>query len=192
MNFVNGMGRAQGIALAALLQPLVIVPFVVQVPHDGCGARRLFVQQADGIGLIDAIAMAIGLDVKLVERPLSSPGNESLPNSGGGARTEIVRFRVPAVEASDHRHRARVRRPYAENRARPAVMRGQVCAYFVVDAVVAAFVEQVEVVFGKKLRSSDSGFRAHGVRQLVYRTGGKIGNGEGCKICFLNLDVHNR
>jgi hypothetical protein len=67
MNFVDGVSCAKGVSLVALLHPLAVVPFVVEVPNDGCGTRGFFIPERDGIGFINAIAVAIRIDVKFIQ-----------------------------------------------------------------------------------------------------------------------------
>jgi hypothetical protein len=53
VNFINGLWRAQGVAGGALLHPLAVVPLVVEIPHHGSGAGRLFVPDAERVGFVD-------------------------------------------------------------------------------------------------------------------------------------------
>src|SRR5260370_20112304 len=55
---------------------------------------------------------------------------------------------VPSVEAADHVDIAGVRRPDTEDRARRAICVREMGAQFVVNAVVAALVEKIEVFLG--------------------------------------------
>ena len=95
MHFINGLRRAKGIAAGALLHPFAVVPLVVEIPYDGGGAWRLLVQQAERIGFVDAVSVAIRFDMEFVERALGDAGNETFPDAGGAARTETVRFWIP-------------------------------------------------------------------------------------------------
>lgn len=73
-----------------------------------------------------------------------------------------MNFRIPSVKVSDHGHSASVRSPNAEDGARLSVVSGEMGTHLVVDAIVAALVEQVEVVLAKKLGASyGDGIRAH-------------------------------
>src|ERR1700722_2453019 len=72
-----------------------------------------------------------------------------------------MRSRIPSVEAADHRQRPRIRRPYAEDRASYAIVRDEVRAHFFVNAIVAAFIEQVKVLVGEKPRGGEGQVRAH-------------------------------
>ena len=60
-------------------------------------------------------------------------------------------FRIPSVEVSNDGHCASVRSPNAEDSARLSVVSGEMGAHLVVDPIVAALIEQVEIIFGKEL-----------------------------------------
>ena len=102
MDFIDRVGRAQRIALVSLLHPVLIVPLVVEVPHDRRSARRLFVKQADRISLIDTVAVTVGFDVELVEIAVICARSKAFPNAGRCARAEAVCFGIPSIETSDH------------------------------------------------------------------------------------------
>jgi len=77
-----------------------------------------------------------------------------------------MRFGIPSIEASDDREGARVGRPHAEDDAGLSVVGDEVGSHLVVEAVVTALVEEVEVLVGEELGSGGDGFRAHGVAEL--------------------------
>src|SRR5271165_469069 len=161
MHFVNRLRRAQRVALGTLLHPIVVVPLIIEIPDYRRGARRLLVQQAERIGLVDSISMLPGFDVEFVECTAFGAGNKTLPDPGRAPWAEAMRLGIPAVEAADHRHRSRIRRPHAEDGAGLALVRGEVRAHLVVNAVIAALVEEVEILVGEKLRGSEGGILAH-------------------------------
>ena len=66
-----------------------------------------------------------------------------------------MNFRVPSVKASDDGHGAGIWSPNAEDRATLSIARGKMRSHLVVNAVVAAFVEKIEVVLGKQLWAGD-------------------------------------
>ena len=80
----------------------------------------------------------------------------------------------PFVEAADHRDQPRIRRPHAEHDAGLdaawAVLRSQMRAQGFVEAVVAAFVEEVEILRGEErgVIGDGNGCVGHGA-SLVYR-----------------------
>ena len=79
MHLVNRLWCAKRVATGALLHPFTVVPLVVEVPDDRGGARRLLMQQAERVGLVDAIPVAIRFDVEFIERALGHAGDEALP-----------------------------------------------------------------------------------------------------------------
>ncbi len=84
-----------------------------------------------------------------------------------------MRLGIPVIEAADDRDGARVWRPYAEDGASFAVMRDEMGSHLVVHAVVAALVEEIEILVGEELNGVGYG-GAGGVgheRGLVYRKG---------------------
>ena len=107
-------------------------------------------QQAERIGFIDVIAVAVRFNVKLVESTLVGSGNKSLPDAGIATALQQMAARAPRVEAADHRNQARVWRPDAEHHTGLAVPGDQVSAHSFVHAVVAALIEQVEILLGEQ------------------------------------------
>ena len=169
MNFVNRVSSAQRVSFAALLHPVAVVPFVVEVPNDGCGTRRFFIPEREGIGLIHAISMAIRVDVEFVKRAVLCAGHKSLPHAGGCPRLQTIGFRIPAIKATHNGYVARIGGPDAEHGSRLAIAGRQMRAHSVVDTVVAAFVEEIEVLISENPRLGDTCFRAHGWHRLVMR-----------------------
>src|SRR5690606_19177756 len=121
VDLVDRDRRIRGVPAATLPHPLVVAPLVGEIPDDGGRAGRLLVAEADGVRLLDAVAVIPGLDVVLVEVPLSDAGNEALPDPGAPARPELVRGAVPAVELAHDRDLFRVGRPDGEVGAGDAV-----------------------------------------------------------------------
>src|SRR5260370_5813551 len=84
-----------------------------------------------------------------------------------------MRLGIPSIEAPHDRNRACIRRPHAEDGARFAIVRDEMGPHLVVHAVVAALVEEVEVLVGQELRRGEGGVRGHRlggmVTRLVYR-----------------------
>ena len=113
-------------------------------------------QQAERVGLVDAVSVAIRFDVEFVERALGYAGDEAFPDAGRAARAETMCLGIPSVEAADHRNGSRIGCPHAEDGSRLAIVRDQVGSHLVVQAVVAALVEEVEVLVGQALRGGDN------------------------------------
>ena len=129
VHLVHGERRVAVVGRAAALHPAFVAPVVSEVPHDrGLAGRRLGVR-GERVGLVDAGARRLGVDVVLVDRAMAHGGDETLPDAGLLARVEAVGILVPAVEVADHAHGVRVRRPHREVRAFGVV--GQVRAKLV-------------------------------------------------------------
>src|SRR5580692_11176092 len=67
-----------------------------------------------------------------------------------------MRFRVPSVESADHREGSSVGCPHAEDGPSLSIVGNKVRSHFFVKAVVAALVEEIEVLIGQELRGGDS------------------------------------
>ena len=115
-----------------------------------------------GVGLVDAIAVATRLDVELVERPLEYARNESFPDARRTARTQNMGLRCPFIEAAHNGDGTRVWGPDAEHRTGLAIVRDEMSSHLFVKAIVAALVEEVEILVGEELRDGERSFRAHG------------------------------
>ena len=174
MHLINRMRRAQRVAAGAVLHPVVVAPLIVEVPDDRGGAGRFLVQQAERVGFVDAVSVTLRFDVELVERAAGYAGDEALPDARRAAGAETMRSWIPAVEAAHDRDGPRIRCPHAEDGAGFAVVRDQVRSHLFVHAVVAAFVEEVEILIGEKLRAGDGWLGAHALCRnacaLVYRS----------------------
>ena len=126
-----------------------------------------------GIGFVDAVSVALRFDMEFVERALWYAGNEALPDARDAARScRRCDLRIPVIEAADDRNRARIRRPHAEDGAGFAVRVIEMGAHLVVHAIVAALVEEIEILVGEQLNGAGCVAGAVGVgheRCLVYR-----------------------
>ena len=61
-----------------------------------------------------------------------------------------MRTGIPSVEAADDTHRASIRSPHGEACTRLIAQSGKVRSELFIGAIVAAFIEQIEILFGKK------------------------------------------
>ena len=86
MDFVNRMGARSELRPARFCHPVVVAPLVVEIPDDRGGARRFLVQQAERVGFVDVVSVALRLDVELVERAVGDAGDEAFPDAGRAAR----------------------------------------------------------------------------------------------------------
>ena len=150
VQFVNGHRGAQRVGGPSLLHPVGVVPGVFQVPDHGGSSRRLLGRQGDRVGFFTAVPMLGGDNVELVERSFPHARDKTFPDSGAAARLQLVGLRIPPVEAANHRHLASIGRPDAEHGALHSLGLHQVRAHFFVNPVVAALVEQVEILRGQQ------------------------------------------
>src|SRR3954462_442788 len=103
-------------------------------------------QNSEGIGFIDDVAVVIRHDMKFVKRALANSWDKRFPDAGAAARLQDVGARVPSVEAAYDRNFARVRGPHRKGRAILAVHPADVGAQPLVNAIVRAFIKEVQVL----------------------------------------------
>ncbi len=163
VDFVDADWLVEGLALLALLQPLLIVPLVaVDVPHPGIGAGADFGIEAVGVRLVRLIAEEARLHRVLVVGSLRQVGNEKLPYARPFVKAHQMDARVPAVKFADDADALRVG-PKAQVDAAHAVDCHEMRAQLLVAIEQVALAKQIEVVVGQERR------KAVGVLQLVFR-----------------------
>src|SRR5215472_1529252 len=168
MHFIRRDRRLDRIFSGPLLHPVVIIPRVVEIPNHRCSAWRFFLQEANRVGLVDPVSVMRRLDVVLVHRSFADSRNEALPDSRTPTRPQAMCLRMPLVEAPKYRDFACIRRPNTERRSPILARASQVCAHLVVDPVMAAFVEEIEVVLGQQREIMTHG-TGGGFRWLAHR-----------------------
>ena len=141
MNLVDRHGRVQRVHGGALLEECGILPGVIEVPNYGCRARRLFCVKPHRIGFFGTVAVLARCNAKFVQRAFFHAGDKTFPYSGITARLELMRLRIPRVEASDDRDLPRIGRPDAEDRSRGSLGFDKVRAHLLVDPIVTAFIK---------------------------------------------------
>src|SRR5205807_344406 len=102
-------------------------------------------------GLLDAIVVVLRGDGVLVERAGKNVRDEAGPHAGVAA-VEMPGARRPAVEVADDGDFARVRRPDREVGAMHAILFDEMGAEFVVDAIMVALAEEIEVEISQERR----------------------------------------
>ena len=117
-------------------------------------AEAFHSSSAEGIGFVDTISVAIRIDVEFVQRAVLCAGHKSLPHAGGCAWLQTIGFRIPAIKATHNGYAARIGGPDAENGPGLAIAGREMRSHSVVDTVVAAFVEKVEVLISEDVRSA--------------------------------------
>ena len=122
-------------------------------------------QQAERISFVDAVSVALRFDVELVERAAGvTPGMKpsQMPEEPRGLRRCVLGSQPLKLPITD------TERAFGAHTLKTvpgfAVVRDEVGSHLVVKAVVAALVEEVEILVGEQLRGGERSFRAHGVR----------------------------
>ena len=159
MHFVDGDRRREVVALPAIAHPGLVAPLVAEIVDVGAEARRDLVVHAERVGPVGRIAPVA--DVVLVARPRPDAWDEQLPHARVALRMQAVRSLVPAVEVAEHRDVVGAGCPHGEVDAFHAVLGSQLRAELVVEAQVAALVEQVEVLRPEDASSLDHGSCGH-------------------------------
>ena len=103
VHLVGRAGRGERLALAPLAHPLAVPPRVVEVPHDGAGARRRLVAEGEGVGLVDLVAAEAGGHVVLVHGPGAHSRHEALEEARLASQAQGVAVRRPVVELAHDR-----------------------------------------------------------------------------------------
>ncbi len=80
VNLVDRHGRVQRVEGRAFFQEGGIFPGVVEVPDHGGGARRFLGEKSHRVGLFHPVAVFIGVDMELVQRPLADARNKAFPD----------------------------------------------------------------------------------------------------------------
>ena len=141
---------AEPVVVLAGVHPALVAPVVAQVPDDGGRPRRNLVLEGVGIGLVHAVALIARRHVVFVHRARAQLGDESFPDAGAAGHAQGMAGLVPGIELADDRDRVGVRRPHREVGAALAIDGGRVRAQFLVEPVVIALVEQVEIVVAQE------------------------------------------
>src|SRR5262245_4716080 len=151
MDLVNVDRRVKAVVTVPLRHPFLITPGVGHVPYQRDGERRHLVQEANRIGLVDAIIVVLRDKMVLVDVAGLDSFNDALPDARLGARPQLVLSLVPVVEVSNYRYLARVRRPDREGGTNDlVVLHNGMCPEFVVKLKMVAFVEEINVLLGKQ------------------------------------------
>src|SRR5215213_3343263 len=124
-----------------IFDPLVVLPLVPRPVHDRRGRRWQLGLEGERIGLLPLLARRGG-DEELVALTLGRLGDDALPDARSAARVERHAGPVPRGEVAGHPHGPGRRCPHGEGD--PTVLQ-HVRAEAFVEAVVAAFAQQVEV-----------------------------------------------
>lgn len=133
------------------------------MPDDGGGLGREFESPAARIGLEHGQAIRTN-HLELVAITLAKVGQEDLPVTGRANGAHRIHATVPPVEVADHADALRVRCPHGEVHAAANAMGDGARAKAIVDPVVRALAQQVQI----ELRQHGS--VAIGIIRLAGRT----------------------
>ena len=116
MHLVDAHGLHIVLCLVPLLQPLLVLPLVVRLGHNGAGAGRNLGAAGQRVSLVQPPPL-LRVDGIFIHLTLAHAGDEDLPNTGApqAAHGELVR--VPTAEITNNRHTRGVRRPHRKTRA---------------------------------------------------------------------------
>ena len=116
MHLVDAHGLHIVLCLVPLLQPLLVLPLVVRLGHNGAGAGRNLGAAGQRVSLVQPPPL-LRVDGIFIHLTLAHAGDEDLPNTGApqAAHGELVR--VPTTEITNNRHTRGVRRPHRKTRA---------------------------------------------------------------------------
>src|SRR6266545_7336356 len=147
MHLVDARRSVERLAPAAVGEPRAVAPGETVELLDYGGRARLIRLETEGvrIGLQRDRRARAGSDLELVARSLGHARQEELPDAIARMEAHRVVPAVPAVPVADHGDAPRVRRPDGEDDARHAVEDCRMSAQLVVDAVVRALAQEVEV-----------------------------------------------
>src|ERR1700720_1320107 len=106
--------------------------------------------------------------MKLVQRSFGYAGNKPFPDARRPPRFEAVRLRGPFVETANDRDLLSIRSPHPKTSAGLTATSDNVCAHLFVDTVIAALVEEVQVLIRQQERTSAN--RKWGVRHFCLVT----------------------
>src|ERR1700730_13705913 len=150
MQFVHGLGAVECVPHPAILHPLVIPPFIGEIPDHRGGPRWNLASERNGVALVDRISLVLRYDVILVQSAGADATQETRPDAGRvGSRFEAMRLRVPTIEIADHGDSSRIRGPDSEVGALFARLPsgGRMGTQLLIGPEIRAFAEEIDVLF---------------------------------------------
>ncbi len=121
------------------------------VEYDRCGLGTNFRGKRHRIGFQRQMLAAPADHVELVVIAGARAGDEQLPIAVA-AHPHRMPPRVPEIEVADHADALRIRREHDEGHAVDAVERARMRAELVIEPLVGAFTEQIEIEVGEHRR----------------------------------------
>jgi len=122
----------------------------MQIPSERCRSWKHFRTERQRIGLVDETPSAAENDVVLVPRAGRQAGKEAFPYSRTRARRQLTLIRTPPVEVADHADSPGIGSPHREVQPFDPLLRDVVRPKLLVEPVVCAFSEEVEVQIGEQ------------------------------------------
>src|SRR3954470_2063133 len=102
MDFVDRDRGIQRVAAGARCHPLLILPFIIQVPDDRSGTRRRLRVKSERVGLIHLISVVTRYHVVFISVTGTDIRDETFPDSGGPAGLQLMACVVPPVKGTLH------------------------------------------------------------------------------------------
>ena len=146
MDFVNGDRPLEPRRLTSRRHPVVVAPFVPEVPHHRTGPWWHLRAEGEWIRLLQDCSSLRG-DGELVHVARRGLGDCPLPDARRTTNLERIGAGVPRVEIADHADPCGVRRP---DRKRGAPTRAKMGAHLAPEASVAALVEEMQVYLAEQ------------------------------------------
>src|SRR6266853_2928971 len=112
VHLVHGPGRAATVRYGPLRDPRLVVPVVIEVPHDRRLTWRRLGKARIRVRLLDARAGHARVDQVLVQGPVLDARDEAFPDARRLARLQLVGGAIPAVEIAHDAHGVGVWRPH--------------------------------------------------------------------------------
>jgi hypothetical protein len=160
VDFIDAHRRAQCVALAALLEPGVVVPLeMFAVPDDGRLLGRDLEEKSERVGVQLDVAVRVA-DLKFVMRTLSHAGNENFPHAGRAEQPHRMKPPVPVVEIADDADALGVWRPDGKAGAGHAINHAQLRAELLENFTLVALAEEEQVRFAQRRQKGKGVARA--------------------------------
>ncbi len=155
MDFVGRHRGVEGVFGLPVPHPLFVPPLVsVEGVDYGAGAGQLLGQETKRVGLEGQKVAVRAFQLVLIDLALADVWDEDLPHSDAGMLPHYVPPTVPVVEAADYRDAAGARGPDGEAHTPDAFERHRMRAEFVVDVVVIALSEEIQVLLSQRRRKT--------------------------------------
>src|SRR5436190_3943546 len=165
VKFIDADRRLQRIGFRSAVNPCLIGPLEFPVvPNDGIVARVAFEEEAERVGLLDDVPLAIANFVFVLVALLYAR-DKNFPDAGLAKRTHQVETAIPIVEVADDADALGVGGPDGEAGAGHAINSAQLGAQLIIDAELLALAEQIQIRF------ADGGQEGIGIARAMHLAG---------------------